>query len=625
MKSVIRIFIIALLPQLSLANGDDGWMFGMSSQQMDTFGRRIRLIEALKADDYSKCIGSYGYKDENFCQQVFQDKTFEALDKADDAMLAKLEERQMSCLYLETDKTKTEGEIQATKSEVAQAEEEIQKLVEAVMDARDKNVSKEEMTVLLAKSYKRINELQTKADQLLAKIKKLMDGSGSCSSARGNTAKGLKCIESLLASECAPAELQKDEFNASCSGECKETKRNLDDNQMQVAGFHELTVAQAHVALVKNVTEDSPELETSRENIRTGIATATTDARDTEVLITGGTLPSGNQQTDGLKPTLVESQAALRQIQQLQGITDGDVNKIQSGGCAGANCPGPGGGPQVVVETPRPGPQDGAAYGGGDNGNKTGDASDNGRNNAMAKTGSDNNGLGGFGMPSLGNSTDSSFGQTNDYTNQYGGTANKFDGGGFSANMPGGYNNSFNRASTGGSPTRNLASTDSSGLGGYNGYSASGYAGGGSGGTSGAGYMPMNDGGGSGSYNYNGSQGTSRPDKKGNKQLYSAKSEKSGSSGTSLTSREQARRAALDARMQKLKAESKLAGKDAFDPDKYVPKTAAEKLALARASGKLAGYSNTKEWPNDISRQRDQDIFNVMLKGYKKHLQEKNL
>ncbi len=624
MKSVIRVLIIILLPQLALADGDGG-MFGLSSQQMDTFGRRIRLVEALQAEAYSKCIGAYGYKDENFCNQVFQDKTFEALDKADDAMLAKLEERQRACLYLEADKTKTEGEIQATKDEVAQAEEEIQKLVEAVMDARDKNVSKEEMTTLLAKSYKRISELQTKADQLLTKIKKLMDGSGSCSSARGNTAKGLKCIESLLTSECAPAELKKDEFNASCDDECKETKRNIDDAQMQVAELQDVTVAQAHVALVKNVTEDSPELETSRENIRTGLATATADARDTEVLITGGTLPSGNQQTDGLKPTLVESQAALRQIQQLQGITDSDVDKIQSGGCVGANCSGPGGGSRVVVDTPRPGPQDGAAYGGGNNGNKTGDGSDNGKTNAMAKTGSDNNGMGGFGMPSLGSNTaaDSSFGKTADYTNQYGSIANRFEGGGFSGNTPSGYNG-FNRPSVSNSPTRNLASVDS-GSGGYNGYSPSGSAGGGSGGSAGgAAYMPMNDGGGSGGYN-NGSQGASRPDKKGNKQLYSAKSEKAGGSGTSLTSREQARKAALDARMDKLKAESKLAGKDAFDPDKYVPKTAAEKLALARASGKLAGYSNSKEWPNDISRQRDQDIFNLMLKGYKKHLQEKNL
>lgn len=114
--------------------------------------------------------------------------------------------------------------------------------------------------------------------------------------------------------------------------------------------------------------------------------------------------------------------------------------------------------------------------------------------------------------------------------------------------------------------------------------------------------------------------GTAR--KSGHKQLLSSRNEQSGRSGILSTSSKSVN---LQDRMDQLKNDRRLASADEFDPDKYIPKTLAEKRALARAAGKLGEHATGRSWPKDIYRHKvgtNVDVFHYMNAQFQRQFSE---
>lgn len=282
---------------------------------------------------------------------------------------------------------------------------------------------------------------------------------------------------------------------------------------------------------------------------------------------------------------------------------------------AGGETPKQGGtgGGTVANNPPVNQPTDGAYGGGKTNNSGTNNSSETGSgSNAMGKTGS------GFSMPSLGNL----FGQGQKQGSNSGTGFNNQNATDFNNNRRVAYDNGFN--SMGGSDSSFVGNGARNGSGpSMNGKNANDPNGPsviiGNGGqqagarNSGAGGLnALQD---SGSAYANGSKayGKTSPSRSGNKQVHSSRNEKAGVGGI-LGSSSSRGSADLQKRLEQLKKDRKLASADEFDPDKYVPKTEAERRALARASGKLGGHYG-KKWPKDIYRHQpgtSVDVFHYM-------------
>ncbi|MCO5114647.1 MAG: hypothetical protein M9899_10810 [Bdellovibrionaceae bacterium] len=458
-----------------------------------------------------------------------------------------------------------------------------------------------------------LDSLEYKAKLFKSNIEFLKTGTGEPPYERDGP--NLSYIKKRLDDYCGPVVVRPSDFGEQQTGSRLQVKY---DPVMPA------TKAEIEVEVASEIVEPAAEVDVEKERISQAVTVADTQA-DSAITLIQGTVSRKGEVT-GVIPQINQAREIIAAVE--VGLRRGGGNLDNNDGvCVGLDCSTeqpPVAAPPVVAAAPptQRGPNDGAAYGGNnpsDPGKKDTTTDNTG---VMAKT-SGNNGSGGFNMPSLGGLGSGTGGSKTDYNSPTYYAKTDINNGnapsGFTRNWNGG-SNAFNGLNNNtGTANRGPSSTDS-GSGTANagflpaGNNGASHHGGGAGGAAG---NLTGQSGGDGTYYASSSKVTSRPDKKGNKQLYTAKDEKVGS--TSLAAREQARRAALGARMDKLKTESKLAGKDAFDPDKYIPKTAAERLALARASGKLGGLqADGKEWPKDISRLRNQSIFNLMGNGYQK-------
>lgn len=610
-------------------------LFEMGAQVVDFGGRQINRAGALHAAEECIPLGSgsdVGRVDDRFCEEIKAGTLLEALVEVDTLMEGAVKDKVEECRVLNEVRANIYNNIVAIRDKIDIAEGDINNLVLEIgspppfQDTADASAN-DQKKLFFKEKLKAVENIEYRAQLMIKNINYLLTGNGEPPNADGEPF--ISRVEAKMADACGKAVLQAN----TVSGPVATGSRSI-QGEINIP-----TLARVSVSLRQNIEEEHASIENERDKVEKGIDEARSEAKFITTLIEGRPTvvrAGDNGSGDGLMPAINGARQIIYSAQELAGISVGGDD--HSGGCVGITCNTSGGGSGGqpaggagtgagrgggVTDGTVAQVSDGQGYGGGspaDNNTNSNNNELSGENSngstAMGKTGS------GFQMPDMGSmfSGGNNGASNNNPSPSFnaGNIANNVNYGGAGFNR---YNNNASSSGFNAPATRTPASVNPSQQASRRGVGAMYDSGGGSmggGQYGGGGNFAMGQSGGSADAGAaSGNNRSARAKSSANKQVFSSKNEStSGSSGRILGSK--GKSVNVDARVAQLKADRRLAGQD-FDPDKYVPRTSAERRALARASGKMAGYAaGSAEWPKDIVRQKGSNIFNLMNSGYKK-------
>lgn len=591
--------------------------------------RQVIDVDRVIKTHVELCEAVNSYRDERFCNRASDtEQAIEAKRRLAESILGrvmtKTSNQESSCETLQRLNADTHQVIRSTQQHIDSIEAEIEALKTEAFTNPPKFKDDKEQRRWYDGHIEKALRLEASAQAARDTLRFLRDGEGSPSNIALAEVTPLPSIENLLKDMCSKVEVTPSEVENS---QVTKEVANADEN------WSSLTRAVVTVAFDQPIEHESEKIVQTRTDINQNVDQAREVAAGGLSKLTGG--PTTYVQTDQgeqipmpRRPPLIvnisQTVEALSRMRDAR-IVVGPTHENEP--CVGANCPtpapptpdAPGGGGGNVVK-----PNDGPAYGGGTGQapNTANNAGGTGGSEALGKTGGSdfNINASAFNLPSLYNNSNTS-GSNGGYARGVDVTA------GGIANMNSQYSRDYVSRNQQGSLQNNAASRNANGSNSDAGASGSRFANLQAAGRnpSSAGYA-MSLGTTSDSADKKSANRDSAKTRSGNKLLRSSRDDKAAGlskllgaqSGSKLDQRD------LKNRLAKMQKESQ-SNKAAFDPDKYVPKTEAERIALARAAGRMASFAKDKNWPNDISRSSEQSIFEIMLKGYKKHLQEKKL